>query len=367
MLLATRSAKSIRLARFDRLPVFSSGIQHRLVARTYASKPQKDHPSPVGFAVIAIAAFGAFAYISRTRHDDPEKHLREKRIPHPNPLIPPRSQEPQMGLFDKFKHKKDGKTSPSDAGSAVGAAPAIDAAEPTASAPAAGAGTAEKDTPRFDSSKVTVVFVLGGPGAGKGTQCARLVEDYGFVHLSAGDLLRAEQKREGSQYGAMIADYIKEGKIVPMEVTVALLSNAIGEALSRQGATEAGHTIPEQHKDKWTDGKGRFLVDGFPRKMDQAIKFDESVCLSKFVLFLQCSEEVMLERLLERGKTSGRADDNMESIKKRFQTFVETSMPVVDHYRKQDRVVEVDSIKPADQVYAEIKEAMDRTFAKYGQ
>ena len=296
-----------------------------------------------------------------------------------------------MGLFDKLKHKKHEQADASSAPSAV-AAP-----ESTTPVPAAAVdSTAQKDTPRFDASKVTVVFVLGGPGAGKGTQCARLVQDYGFVHLSAGDLLRAEQQRPGSQYGAMIADYIREGKIVPMEVTVALLSNAIAEALSKQGATDAGHSIPDQHKAKWTDGKGRFLVDGFPRKMDQAIKFDESVCESKFVLFLQCSEEVMLERLLERGKTSGRADDNIESIKKRFrkfcktigatcrdrladsfrcdilrydstETFVETSMPVVDYYRKQDRVVEVDSIKPVDQVYAEIKEAMDRTFAKLGQ
>lgn len=228
-----------------------------------------------------------------------------------------------MGLFDKLKHKKEDKAAASsapEAASTTAPAPAIDTAQPTVAA-AAPAAAPEKDTPRFDASKVTVVFVLGGPGAGKGTQCARLVQDYGFVHLSAGDLLRAEQQRPGSQYGAMIADYIKEGKIVPMEVTVALLSNAIAEALDKQGATDAGHSIPDEHKAKWSDGKGRFLVDGFPRKMDQAIKFDESVCPSQFVLFLQCSEEVMLERLLERGKTSGRADDNIESIKKRFRTY----------------------------------------------
>ena len=200
---------------------------------------------------------------------------------------------------------------------------------------------------------------------------SRLILESVVVHADntrwpAGDLLRAEQQREGSQYGQMIADYIKEGKIVPMEVTVALLSNAIGEALARQGVTGAGHSIAEEHKNKWTEGKGRFLVDGFPRKMDQAIKFDETVCPSRFVLFLHCTEEVMLERLLERGKTSGRTDDNDESIKKRFRTFVETSMPVVDFYRKQDRVVEVDSIAPVDEVYAQIRKAMDETFAKLG-
>ncbi|PWZ01199.1 UMP-CMP kinase, partial [Testicularia cyperi] len=331
---------------------------------------KNNHPSPIGFVLIAVAAFGAFAWISRKRHDDPEKHLREKRIPHPNPLIPPRSQEPQMGFLDKLKSKKNKQHGGDDAHDAAtvpaAAAPAVDAAAAPAAA-ASAAAPAAKDEPRFASSEVTVVFVLGGPGAGKGTQCARLVNDYGFVHLSAGDLLRAEQQRPGSEYGAMIADYIKEGKIVPMEVTVALLSNAIAEALSKQGESEAGTSIPEEHKSKWVDGKGRFLVDGFPRKMDQAIKFDESVCASQFVLFLNATEEVMLERLLERGKTSGRADDNMESIKKRFQTFVETSMPVVDYYRQQDRVVEVDSIKSVDDVYAEIRAAMDRTFAKLGQ
>lgn len=69
-------------------------------------------------------------------------------------------------------------------------------------------------TPVFDPAKVTVIYVLGGPGAGKGTQCANLVRDYGFVHLSAGDLLRAEQNRAGSEYGELIKTYIREGKIV---------------------------------------------------------------------------------------------------------------------------------------------------------
>lgn len=68
----------------------------------------------------------------------------------------------------------------------------------------------------------------------------------------------------------------------------------------------------------WTDGKGRFLIDGFPRKMDQALKFDEAVCESSFVLFFATTEDTMLDRLMERAKTSGRDDDNRESIKKRF-------------------------------------------------
>ena len=189
-------------------------------------------------------------------------------------------------------------------------------------------------TPAFSAADVTVLFVLGGPGAGKGTQCARLVHDYGFTHLSAGDLLRAEQDRPGSQYGQLIKDCIKDGAIVPMEVTVALLENAMRDTI----------TGPTQNK--------KFLIDGFPRKMDQALKFEEVVCPAKLVLFYDCPEAEMERRLMERGKTSGRADDNAESIRKRFRTFVETSMPVVTHYEGEDRVVKVDATPTPDQVYA---------------
>jgi len=196
-------------------------------------------------------------------------------------------------------------------------------------------------TPAFDSSKVVVIFVLGGPGAGKGTQCEKLVKDYGFTHLSAGDLLRAEQNREGSEFGELIRQHIREGTIVPMEVTVKLLENAMRDKLE-------------------SDGSGRFLVDGFPRQMDQAIKFDETVCLSKLVLFYTCTEEILLQRLLERGKTSGREDDNEESIKKRFRTYHETTMPVVEHYEKMGKVDHIDGTKSVDEVYSQSRIAVDK-------
>lgn len=191
-----------------------------------------------------------------------------------------------------------------------------------------------------------VIFVLGGPGAGKGTQCAKLVSTYGFTHLSAGDLLRAEQDRPGSQYGQLIKDYIKDGKIVPMEVTIALLENAMKDTIaasSSSGGSKKG---------------SRFLIDGFPRKLDQALKFEESVCAAEFVLFYDCPEATMEARLLERGKTSGRADDNEESIRKRFRTFVETSMPVVDYYEKQGRVVKIDATPTPEEVEEKTKQAV---------
>ncbi|EOD45699.1 adenylate kinase [Neofusicoccum parvum] len=194
----------------------------------------------------------------------------------------------------------------------------------------------KRDKPSFDPSEVTVLFVLGGPGAGKGTQCSNLVRDYTFKHLSAGDLLREEQERPGSEFGEMIKEYIREGKIVPMEVTIQLLENAMKEAMDKES-------------------KKKFLIDGFPRKLDQAHAFENSVCPAKFTLFFDCPEDVMEERLLNRGKTSGRSDDNMESIRKRFKTFIETSMPVVDEFESQGRVVKVDATKAPTEVYEVVK------------
>jgi len=206
--------------------------------------------------------------------------------------------------------------------------------------------------PVFDSSKVTVLFVLGGPGAGKGTQCANLVNDFGFCHLSAGDLLRSEQNRPGSEHGEMIRTYIKEGQVVPMEVTIKLLENAMRAALEegRQG-------------EGWVDGKGRFLVDGFPRKMDQAIKFDADVCEARMVLFFNTTEEEMTKRLLKRGETSGREDDNIESIKKRFKTYHDQTMPVIEYYNKQSKVASIDASVTIEEVHAKAKEICAKIFA----
>jgi len=206
----------------------------------------------------------------------------------------------------------------------------------------------ESSTPAFDSKKVSVVFVLGGPGAGKGTQCANLVRDYGFTHLSAGDLLRAEQDREGSKVGEEIRRCIREGEIVPMETTVALLREAMKRDIEDKKSGKDGE-----------EGVGRFLIDGFPRKMDQAHKFEEDVVNSLFTLYYSCTEEVLRKRLLKRGETSGREDDNSESIIKRFKTFEETSYPVIEWFQKQDKVEEIDASGTVEEVYAETRKRVD--------
>lgn len=178
-----------------------------------------------------------------------------------------------------------------------------------------------------------VVFVLGGPGAGKGTNCSKIVDKFGYKHLSAGDLLR-EERQSGSELAEMINHYIKEGLIVPAEVTVGLLKTAMEKS-----------------------GQTKFLVDGFPRDMDN-LRCWETVMAPfakvAFLLFLDCTEEVMKDRLLERGKTSGRSDDNLESIVKRFRTYEEQTRPIINHFESINLVRKVDSNRDPDIVFEDV-------------
>jgi adenylate kinase len=180
-----------------------------------------------------------------------------------------------------------------------------------------------------------IVFVLGGPGSGKGTQCAKLVQDYGFTHLSAGDLLRDEVTSR-SEVGVMCAKLMKEGKLVPMEVTIELLRDAMKRATLKS-----------------------FLIDGFPRALDQGLAFSESIQEPDFVLFFDCPLETMTERLLERSKTSGRDDDNMDTIRKRFDTFTSQSLPVLEFYKAEGNAHVVSSVRSPADVYAEVMCIMD--------
>jgi len=184
------------------------------------------------------------------------------------------------------------------------------------------------------TTKFHVVFVLGGPGAGKGTQCQNIVNKFGFIHLSAGDLLRAEMN-SGSQHGTMIADMIKNGQIVPSHVTVGLLEKAMKES-----------------------GKQKFLIDGFPRNEENNSSWQKEMNQKanvEFVLYFDCPEDVMQQRLLKRGENSGRTDDNIESIKKRFNTFRDQTIPVIDSYAKQSKVHKMNAAKSPQEVWNDVE------------
>jgi hypothetical protein len=106
-------------------------------------------------------------------------------------------------------------------------------------------------------------------------------------------------------------------------------------------------------------GAKEFLIDGFPRAMDQALRFEEMIKPCEMVLFFDCPEEVMEARLLKRGETSGRSDDNAETIRKRFRTFVDQSLPVIDHYEALGKAHKISATRTPDQVFESVQEAID--------
>ncbi|RNA29834.1 UMP-CMP kinase [Brachionus plicatilis] len=188
------------------------------------------------------------------------------------------------------------------------------------------------------SSLPKVIFVLGGPGAGKGTQCLKIVENFGYVHLSAGELLRAERQRPGSKVGEQIEDHIRKGSIVPVEITCTLLENAMKES-----------------------DKDTFLIDGFPRNKDNLDGWNRQMgekAHVKGVLFFECAEDVCVNRCLERGKQSGRSDDNEDTLKKRIATYNESTLPIIQYFDQMKMVKRIDASKTEQKVYEEVEAAL---------
>lgn len=188
----------------------------------------------------------------------------------------------------------------------------------------------------FGPAQATVVFVLGGPGVGKGTQCALLAARHGFVHLSAGDLLRAERSRPGSPYADVIERYIREGRIIPQRITIALLLDAMRSV--RDASANTGPT--------------RFLIDGFPRDIPQGLEFEECVAPCAAMVFYDCPQDVLVRRIEARAQTSGRADDNAETVAKRLRTFAESTLPVREAYDARGLLRAVDSAGSVEEIYA---------------
>ncbi|CAD5210858.1 unnamed protein product [Bursaphelenchus okinawaensis] len=182
--------------------------------------------------------------------------------------------------------------------------------------------------------KHNVVFVLGPPGSGKGTQCAKIQQNFGFVHLSAGDLLRAERKREGSEFGELIETHIKNGSIVPVEITCKLIENAMLASGDAQG----------------------FLVDGFPRNKNNLEGWQKEMndkTKVHFVLYLAAPLDVCVGRCL--GRSEGRVDDNEETMQKRIVTYNEQTMPIIDYYRGLGLVRQISSEPGPDEVFVSVE------------
>jgi len=189
-------------------------------------------------------------------------------------------------------------------------------------------------TPLRDA-KLPVIWVLGGPGSGKGTQCDKIVAKYGYTHLSSGDLLRAEVQ-SGSERGKQLTEIMTKGDLVPMFVVLDLLAEAMLSKL---------------------DGSKGYLIDGYPREVQQGKEFEAEILPCTQILYFDVSDATMTERLLNRGKSSGRADDNEDTIKLRLNTFHQHSKPVIEAYASKCKSIPAE--RDPNDIFADVCSTID--------
>ncbi len=177
------------------------------------------------------------------------------------------------------------------------------------------------------------VILFGPPGSGKGTQSDKLVEKYGLVHLSTGNLLRQEIA-DKTPLGLEAQNFMDKGRLVPDSVVIGMVDSFF---------------------DKHKAAKG-FLFDGFPRTVAQATALDELVVKKNTeidtVLALEVTEDELVRRLLHRGKTSGRSDDNNEEvIRKRFSVYMEETSPVANYYNSKEKFFTIKGEGDLDNIF----------------
>lgn len=186
------------------------------------------------------------------------------------------------------------------------------------------------------------LILFGPPGSGKGTQSEKLITKYHLKHLSTGDLLRSEISKK-TKLGLEAKKYMDKGNLVPDEVVIGMINDAL---------------------DNNPDVAG-FLFDGFPRTDIQAEELDELLKKKKscidVMLALNVSENELIKRLIKRGETSGRSDDNNEQvIKARIAEYHKKTAAVADHYQKAHKVIMVKGEGSVEEIFNRLSKEMDR-------
>ena len=185
------------------------------------------------------------------------------------------------------------------------------------------------------------IVIFGAPGSGKGTQSERIVEKYGINHISTGDVLRAEIKN-GTELGKTAKGYIDQGQLIPDELMIDILASVF---------------------DSFKDSKG-VIFDGFPRTIPQAEALKKMLAERgqdvSVMVDLDVPEEELMVRLIKRGKDSGRADDNEETIKKRLHVYHSQTAPLIDWYKNEKKYQHINGLGTMEGIFAEICEAVDK-------
>ena len=184
------------------------------------------------------------------------------------------------------------------------------------------------------------IIIFGAPGSGKGTQSDLLVEKYAFRHISTGDVLRAEMK-QGTELGQTAKKYIDKGQLIPDSLMVSILAATYDAMLPCEGV----------------------IFDGFPRTIPQAEALAEMLqergTEVSCVLELHVADELLVERLVLRGKTSGRADDNEQTIKARLEVYHNQTAPLAEWYKKRNLLRTVNGVGSIEDINAQLCKAID--------